>query len=84
MIIIFFFSLLANYMVWSAVNYLMGYLPLKYTKAALILNKAESGVDKLDPLWDRCVSKASSVFGFGTGALYVEQYFSESSKSEVQ
>ena len=77
-------SLLANYMVWSAVNYLMGYLPLKYTKAALILNKAESGVDKLDPLWDRCVSKASSVFGFGTGALYVEQYFSESSKSEVE
>ena len=71
-------------MVWSAVNNLMGYLPLKYAKAGLIMEKAESGVDKLDPLLDRCISKANSVFGFATGALYVEQYFSESSKSEVQ
>jgi len=59
---------------------------MKHTQAGLILEKAESGVDKLelDPLWDQCVSKANSVFKFATGALYVEQYFSESSRREVQ
>ena len=71
-------------MVWSAVKSLMGYLPLKYTQAALILQKAMIGVDALGPLWDRCVSKTNVVFGFATGALYVEQYFSESSRREVQ
>ena len=71
-------------MVWSAVKSLMGYLPLKYTQAALILKKAMIGVNTLDPQWDRCVSKANAMFGFATAALYVEQYFSESSRRKVQ
>ncbi|CAG2246767.1 unnamed protein product [Mytilus edulis] len=62
-------QLLANYM---------------YSKAALILDKVESGVKELDPLTQRCVAKTNSVFGFATGAMYVEQHFSESSRSEVQ
>ncbi|XP_076080957.1 endothelin-converting enzyme homolog isoform X2 [Mytilus galloprovincialis] len=77
-------QLLANYMVWSAVQYFMGFLPLKYSKAALILDKVESGVKELDPLTQRCVDKTNTVFGFATGAMYVEQHFSESSRSEVQ
>ena len=67
-------------MVWSAVKSLMGYLPLKYTQATLILQKAMIGVDTLR---DRCVSKANDAFEFASGALYVEQYFSESSRREV-
>ena len=71
-------------MVWSAVKSLMGYLPLKYAQAELILQKAMIGVDTLGSLRDRCVSKANDMFGFASGALYVEQYFSESSRREVQ
>ena len=62
----------------------MDYLPKKHTEAGLILEKAESGLDQLHSRWDKCVSKANSVFEFATGALYVEQYFSESSRREVQ
>ena len=77
-------SLLANYMVWSAVKSLLGYLPLKYAQAELILQKALIGIDTLGSLRDRCVSKANDRFKFASGALYVEQYFSESSGREVE
>ena len=71
-------------MVWSAVKSLIGYFPLKYAQAALIFMKATNGLDTLGPLWDQCFSEANDAFEFASGALYVEQYFSESSRREVQ
>lgn len=75
---------LANYMMWTVVNGMLGSLPVKVTESVLILEQVESGVKVLDPIEQRCVDKTNSVFGFATGALYVEKYFPESSKKTIE
>ena len=77
------FRVLANYMMWSVVSNSLGTLPIEVTKSVLILDRIERGTKELDPIDERCVDKTNAVFGFGTGALYVEKYFPESSKKTV-
>ncbi|XP_064595998.1 endothelin-converting enzyme 1-like isoform X2 [Liolophura sinensis] len=65
-------EVLVDYLVWSLMQAVPGYLPSDFSKAALELDRVESGVTELGPKWWRCVSKADSAFGFATGGLYVE------------
>ena len=81
--LVYYFSIIADYLVWNVIPPLMGYLPDKFMDAALILEKVESGITKLDKRWLRCIRKADGAFGFASGALYVQDYFAESSKAEV-
>ncbi|XP_033724972.1 endothelin-converting enzyme homolog isoform X2 [Pecten maximus] len=77
-------SVLADYMVWTSVSILSGYLPQRFIDLALILAKVETGVTKLDPRWMRCMNKAVATVGYGAGALYVQGYFAETSKAQVE
>ena len=62
---------------------LTGYLPQEFLDAALELDKVESGVKEYPARWRRCISKVESVLGFALGALYIQENFAESSKTEV-
>ncbi|XP_021353180.1 endothelin-converting enzyme homolog isoform X2 [Mizuhopecten yessoensis] len=77
-------SVLADYMVWTTVSSLSGYLPQRFIDLALILSKVESGVTKLEPRWKRCMGKAVGTAGYAAGALYVQDYFAETSKAQVE
>ncbi|XP_052789868.1 endothelin-converting enzyme homolog isoform X2 [Mya arenaria] len=77
-------EVLANYLVWHAVESLMGYLPKPFQDASLKLEKVENGVKELPPRWKRCLTKVTSALGFATGALYVQKHFKSSSKQDVQ
>ncbi|XP_060085716.1 endothelin-converting enzyme homolog [Ylistrum balloti] len=77
-------SVLADYMVFTSVSLLSGYLPQRFSDLSLILAKVETGVSKLDPRWMRCMNKAVATVGYGAGALYVQDYFAETSKAQVE
>lgn len=74
---------LANYIVWSAVNAQVGYFPSKFIEASFLLSKVESGIAAVDPRWQRCVSKVNSAFGYASSALYVQRHFAKESRSKV-
>ncbi|CAH1789738.1 unnamed protein product [Owenia fusiformis] len=72
---------LANYMMWNVVDASIGYLPVPFREAALILTNALSGVSALSPTWERCVAKTTDVVGFASSALFLEQHFTEKDKN---
>lgn len=77
-------QVLANYIVWRSVESLTGYLPAEFLEAALQLDKVESGIKEYPARWKRCLSKIESSLGFALGALYIQENFAESSKTEVE
>lgn len=74
---------LANYIVWNAINAQVGYFPSKFIEASFLLSKVESGIASVDPRWQRCVSKVNSAFGYASSALYVLDHFAKESRSKV-
>ena len=72
-----------NYLVWSVVQYTVGYLPDAFVKAALSLSKVESGTTGVSPLWQRCVYKTNQALGFATSALFVQERFTPDTKQKV-
>lgn len=74
---------LANYIVWNAINAQVGYFPSKFIEASFLLSKVESGIASVDPRWQRCVSKVNSAFGYASSALYVLNHFAKESRSKV-
>lgn len=76
-------KVLANYIVWNAINAQVGYFPSKFIDASLLLSKVESGIASVDPRWLRCVSKVNSAFGYASSALYVLEHFAKESRSKV-
>ncbi|KAL3853849.1 hypothetical protein ACJMK2_013149, partial [Sinanodonta woodiana] len=75
-------AVLANYIVLKALSSTIGYMPEAFVGAALVLDKAESGITELEPRWKRCLQKTNE-FGYSTGALYVQENFAEKSKGDV-
>ncbi|KAJ8306664.1 hypothetical protein KUTeg_015705 [Tegillarca granosa] len=77
-------SVMANYFVWHFINELVGYFPKRFIDAGMILSEAERGTTTIDPRWQRCMGKAQGNFGYVLSALYVQDYFSDSSRQKVK
>ena len=68
---------------WHMLQRLPGYLPSRFSDAAMSLNMVELGVRTKAPRWQRCIAKASSAFGFAASALYIENAFQPERKKQV-
>ena len=77
------FRVLANYVTWHVVDSYTAYLPNQFNEANLIIKRQIEGVDTLSPRWSDCVQRTENVLPYVTGALWIEQYFTQEDKKEV-
>ncbi|KAG8445038.1 hypothetical protein GDO86_009977 [Hymenochirus boettgeri] len=77
-------SILHNYMLWRIVVALSEHLSTPFRDAIHELSKEMEGSEKQAELSKVCLAQANKHFGMALGALFVEEYFSSSSKSKVQ
>ena len=68
---------------WYMIRPYLSYLSRPYQDAIMVFSKVVSGVGTKLPLWQLCMSRVDSAFGFVTGALYVEEEDSEKTKKKV-
>ncbi|XP_033625061.1 endothelin-converting enzyme homolog isoform X2 [Asterias rubens] len=76
-------QLVADYTMWYMIRPYLGYLSRPYQDAIMVFSKVVSGVGTKLPLWQLCMSRVDSAFGFVTGALYVEEEDSEKTKKKA-
>ncbi|XP_030072128.1 endothelin-converting enzyme-like 1 [Microcaecilia unicolor] len=76
--------ILHNYMIWRTVVVLSGHLSTPFRDAIHELSKEMEGTEKQLELGKMCLTQANKHFGMALGALFVEDYFSSSSKAKVQ
>ena len=76
-------STLANYMMWHSMNGGIRFMPESYQELRRELRKVLYGITSASSQWSVCVARTDAAFGFATGALYVEQAFSQGEKDEV-
>lgn len=74
---------MANYIAWQAVSSMISYMSMEYRLALLQLRMDIYGVSADTSRWEFCTTHADEALGFATGALFVEQYFSEYDRSKV-
>ncbi len=72
-----------TYLRWHLLDELAAYLSKPFVEQNFKMTKALTGAEKILPRWKRVVSTESSALGFAIGQLYVEKYFSPTSKQEV-
>ncbi|KAM4771663.1 endothelin-converting enzyme-like 1 [Rhinophrynus dorsalis] len=77
-------SVLHNYMLWRIVVVLSEHLSTPFRDAIHELSKEMEGSEKQLELGKVCLTQANKHFGMALGALFVEEYFSSSSKAKVQ
>ncbi|XP_075439275.1 endothelin-converting enzyme-like 1 [Ascaphus truei] len=77
-------SVLHNYMLWRIVVVLSEHLSSPFRDAIHELSKEMEGSEKQLELGNVCLTQANKHFGMALGALFVEEYFSSSSKAKVQ
>uniref|UniRef100_A0A336KCR9 CSON013010 protein n=1 Tax=Culicoides sonorensis TaxID=179676 RepID=A0A336KCR9_CULSO len=73
-------KVIANYLLWHAVDASIGYLTDKLQKIELRYRSKTNGKDELDPLWKECVISIAPRFKMAIGAKYAREYFKEDSK----
>ncbi|KAM9126786.1 endothelin-converting enzyme-like 1 isoform 1-T1 [Pangshura tecta] len=76
--------ILHNYMLWRIVVVLSEHLSTPFRDAIHELSREMEGTEKQLELDKMCLSQANKHFGMALGALFVEEYFSSSSKAKVQ
>ncbi|XP_005997425.1 endothelin-converting enzyme-like 1 [Latimeria chalumnae] len=76
--------ILHNYMLWRIVAALSEHLSTPFRDAIHEFSKEIEGTEKQVELGKMCLSQANKHFGMALGALFVEEYFSSSSKAKVQ
>ncbi|XP_067417138.1 endothelin-converting enzyme-like 1 isoform X2 [Emydura macquarii macquarii] len=76
--------ILHNYMLWRIVVVLSEHLSTPFRDAIHQLSREMEGTEKQLELDKTCLSQANKHFGMALGALFVEEYFSSSSKAKVQ
>nr|XP_033813571.1 endothelin-converting enzyme-like 1 [Geotrypetes seraphini] len=76
--------ILHNYMIWRTVVVLSEHLSTPFRDAIHELSKEMEGTEKQLLLRKTCLTQANKHFGMALGALFVEEYFSSSSKAKVQ
>ncbi|KAG8581675.1 hypothetical protein GDO81_007750 [Engystomops pustulosus] len=77
-------SVLHNYMLWRLVVVLSEHLSTPFRDALHELSKEMEESEKQLELGKVCLTQANKHFGMALGALFVEEYFSSSSKAKVQ
>ncbi|XP_048460433.1 endothelin-converting enzyme-like 1 [Rhincodon typus] len=75
---------LHNYMIWRIVVALSEHLSTPFRDAIHEFSKELDGTEKQIDLDKMCLNQANKQFGMALGALFVEEYFSSSSKIKVQ
>jgi predicted metalloendopeptidase len=75
---------LACYIVWSVVRNMVSFSGSAYEKIVNSIDAELTGVSSSPVLWQKCTSESNEIFGFVTGALYVEKYFSEADKKNIE
>nr|XP_009680523.1 PREDICTED: endothelin-converting enzyme-like 1 [Struthio camelus australis] len=76
--------ILHNYMLWRIVVVLSEHLSTPFRDAIHELSKEMEGNEKQIELGKICLSQTNKHFGMALGALFVEEYFSSTSKAKVQ
>lgn len=69
-----------DYYLWPYVNGASGYLSDQFSDADFEFAEAMSGVQQQRPRWKRALEATEAAMGEAVGKLYIEKYFSESSK----
>lgn len=73
-----------TYLKWQIVMSLYGYISSSYAlKRFEFFGKVLNGTKEMMPLWKRVVLTLDEAIGEGSGRLYSEKHFPESSKKEV-
>ncbi|XP_043926611.1 endothelin-converting enzyme-like 1 [Protopterus annectens] len=76
--------ILHNYMIWRIVATLSEHLSTPFRDAIHEFSREIDGTEKQVELSQTCLSQTNKHFGMALGALFVEEYFSSSSKIKVQ
>ena len=66
-------------MIRDKISFLTG----DFRKARAEFNKKMTGVEDTDPRWRTCTSITNDNMGVPIGTLYVDKFFSESTKDKV-
>ena len=72
-----------NYIIFSIVSPLMSYLPERFQAPSRKLTTFLSGVRETPAQWSRCIDRTTSAFGYAVGAMFVDEYFPETDKEQV-
>lgn len=76
--------LLAKYIGWQMLRDKISYLSKDFRKARAEFNRKMTGVEDSDPRWRTCTAATNDNMGVPIGTLYVEKYFSDSTKKKTQ
>lgn len=76
--------LLAKYIGWQMLRDKISYLSKDFRKARAEFNRKMTGVEDSDPRWRTCTAATNDNMGVPIGTLYVEKYFSDSTKEKTQ
>ncbi|XP_026545275.1 endothelin-converting enzyme-like 1, partial [Notechis scutatus] len=76
--------ILHNYMLWRIAVVLSEHLSTPFRDAIHEFAKEMEGAERPMELAKSCLSQANKHFGMALGALFVEEYFSSTSKAKVQ
>jgi len=76
---------MATYITWTGVKLMLSYASRPFQEALLQLEKGLLGSKGELQRWEKCTARTDSgAFGFATGALYVDRYFSEADRLRVK
>ena len=78
-----FYSQLANYVMWHAVNGLVSTLSRPFRDALRDLKKALMGGEGETIRWRDCIDDTTNTFGYAMGGLFVKTHFNGSAKAQV-
>lgn len=71
------------YLRWHLVDSFAAYLSKPFVDQNFKMATALTGAEKLLPRWKRVVNTENAALGFAIGKMYVDKYFSASSKEKV-
>lgn len=72
---------IANYLVWRAVDTAVEYLTSKLRHIELKYKSAVNGKTRRDQRWKECVMIIAPEFRIAVGAMYIREYFKQESKA---
>ncbi|XP_065669105.1 endothelin-converting enzyme homolog isoform X2 [Hydra vulgaris] len=75
--------LLSRYMMWQMLRDKISFLSDDFRKARAEFNQKMTGVEDTEPRWRKCIGVTNENMGIPIGALYIEKYFSESTKTKT-
>lgn len=74
---------IANYVLWRFIRHRVNNLDERFEQAKQRFYKVIFGREKSPPRWQVCVSQVNSNLGMALGHMFVEKYFDERSKNDV-